>query len=172
MFYLLFRYLKGEHEKDYRRFRSKEELIIFIEEKRNEIEINKIIEAKRELKFNWTLRLDEISTPILRGTGRKKKEKVEAEKTEPEQLDKEESVEEEIEEDETTSPEIEEERNGFKDEPLGELWQLEIRADSQGRKKRRCWNPNCKKWFVIKYKGQHYHQDTCRHQHQQKTEAL
>lgn len=58
------------------------------------------------------------------------------------------------------------------DEPEGELWQLEIRTDSRGRKKRMCWNPNCKKWFVVEYKGQHYCRDTCRHQHQQRAEAL
>ncbi len=172
MFYLLFRYLRGEHEKDYRGFRSREELIKFIEEERNEIKINRIIEAKREFKFDWMLGLDETSTPIPRGLGRKKKEKVEAEKLELEQLDNEEFDEEEIEEDETTGRETEEERTGFEDEPKGEFWQLETRTDSQGRKERMCWNPNCKKWFVVEYKGQHYCRDICRNQHRKRVEAL
>ncbi|MBA7648632.1 hypothetical protein ES703_56420 [subsurface metagenome] len=68
--------------------------------------------------------------------------------------------------------EMEEEKNGFEDEPEEELWQFEVRRDSRGREKRRCWSPNCKKWFAVKYKGQRYCRDICRHQHQKRVEAL
>lgn len=189
MFYVLFRYLKGEQEKDYQRFRLKKELLKFVEEKKGEIEIDKIIEATREFKFRWALQLDEISSPIPRGLGTKKEKggdsqaeeikptrgrgRPQKEKPGPKHLDQEpekegDNLAEELAETPKESSEIEaeEEGNDLKDEHKEKLWQLEVSLDSQGRKKRRCWYPYCKKWFVIKYKGQHYCRDTCRHQHQ------
>jgi len=120
MFYLLFGYLKDEQEKVYEEFKSKEALINFIKERRDEIEIEKIIEAGREFKLNWILKLDEIDGPEPKKRGRKKKEKEEEEEEpepepepEPElkHLDKEEEPEkEEIE----APPNPEEIRNDIK----------------------------------------------------------
>jgi len=107
MFYLLFCYFLADQRKLYQKFKSKEELIKFIEEKKEEIEIDKIIEPGREFKLNWILRLDEVGKPESQKRGKKKEEKkkreridekkVEEEKVEPEQLEKEEPEKEEIE---------------------------------------------------------------------------
>ena len=204
MFYLLFRYSLADQKKVYEEFKSKEDVIEFIKEKRDEIEIVKIIEAGREFKLNWILKLDEIGKPTPQRRGRPKKKKDEGEKAEPEQVDQEEPDKEQEDKEKhwelctvcgknkvvssnkrkicseclqkegekTEGKETEEGKNGLEDEPGEQSWQLEISVDSKGRKKRKCWNPNCRKWFVIKYKGQHYHQDTCRQQHQKKVGSL
>lgn len=75
MFYLLFRFLKGDQEKDYQGFRSKEDMIKFIQEKKEDIRIERVVEATKEFKLNWTLRLDEIDGPRPQRRGRPKKKK-------------------------------------------------------------------------------------------------
>lgn len=87
MFYLFFRYSLADQKKVYEEFKSKEDVIEFIEGKRDEIEIEKVIEAGREFKLNWILKLDEIDKPSPQRRGRPRKEK---EKDEPKQLDQEE----------------------------------------------------------------------------------
>lgn len=90
MYYLFFRSSLGEQKKVYEEFKSKENIIEFIKEKRDEIEIVKIIEGGREFKINWILKLDEIDKPAPQRRGRPKKEKDEEEKAEPEKVDQEE----------------------------------------------------------------------------------
>lgn len=94
MFYLLFRYSLGAQKKVYQEFKSKEDVIKFIKEKRGKIEIEKVIEAGREFKLNWILKLDEIDKPSPQRRGRPRKEE---KKAEPEQVDQEEPDKEEIE---------------------------------------------------------------------------
>lgn len=163
MFYLLFRYCLADTKKVYQEFKSKEDVIKFIEEKKEEIEIDKIIEAQKEFKISWIPRLDEIEKPTKIATEPKKLQpqiKVKRKQGRPQKTGK-------------LSPEYQEllnkakeEGNDLKDEHKEEVWQLEISIDSQGRKKRKCWLPSCRKWFVIKYKGQHYCREICRQQHQ------
>jgi len=162
MFYLLFRYSLADTRKVYQEFKSKEDLIKFIEEKKKKIEIDKIIEAQKEFEISWIPRLDEIEKPRKMTTEPKKLQpQIEGKRKRgrPKKTGK-------------LSPEYQEllnkteaEGNGLEDEHKEETWQLEISIDSQGRKKRKCWYPNCRKWFVIKYKGQHYCREICRQKH-------
>ena len=104
MFYLLFGYLKDEQEKVYEEFKSKEALINFIKERRDEIEIEKIIEAGREFKLSWILKLDEIGKPGPQRRGRPKKKKDDEEKLDQEEPEPEPDKEEELEKEEIEAP--------------------------------------------------------------------
>jgi len=107
MFYLLFRYLKDEQEKVYEEFKSKDGLINFIKERRDEIEIAKIIEAGREFKLNWILKIDEIDKPYFQRRGRPKKEKDDEEKLDQEEPEPEPALEHLDKEEEPEKEEIE-----------------------------------------------------------------
>jgi len=97
MFYLLYRYSLADQKKLYQEFKSKEELIKFIEKKKDEIEIDKIIKAGREFKLNWILKLDEINKPEPQKRGRPRKEKAESEKLDQEGSEPESEPEPELE---------------------------------------------------------------------------
>jgi len=108
MFYLLYRYSLADQKKLYQEFKSKEDVIEFIEGKRDEIEIDKIIKPGREFKLNWILKLDEINKPEPQKRGRPRKEKVEEEKLDQEESEPEPEPEPELEHLDKEEPEKEE----------------------------------------------------------------
>jgi len=170
---MLFRYSLADTRKVYEEFKSKEELIKFIKEKKEEIEINKIIEAGKEFKINWILTLDEIGKPAPQGRGRPRKKaedsKIEEIKpkrrrgrprkekivSEPEQLEPEESLEEPGEfEDESVeeAPEEEPDEEG-QEESKEEETEITKKLEEMKKKKKgrmgRCKRKSCLKVFEL-----------------------
>lgn len=65
MFYVLFTYSKGQKEKDFRRFRSEEELIEFLHKDYEKIDIVQIIEAEKSYKLGLIETEDLIKSALI-----------------------------------------------------------------------------------------------------------
>lgn len=64
MYYVLFNYKKGERERDFRGLRSEEEVISFLHDEHEKIDVCKIIEVSKEYRLGLIVTEDFIKSPL------------------------------------------------------------------------------------------------------------